>query len=122
MTPARRRRPTGWRMARRSLSLGAGPSSPWDAARSSVRPSSRLLLGTGAAQPLGHVGHLAEDIPGALGTERPLGQGSVGMERFVATLREIGFTGSLNIEREVESQEQRIADMRMGAELLGKLI
>ena len=62
------------------------------------------------------------DVPGALGTERPLGQGSVGMERFVETLREIGFTGALNIEREVESQQERIADMRMGAELLGKLI
>ena len=63
-----------------------------------------------------------KDVPGALGTERPLGQGSVGMERFVAALREIGFTGSLNIEREVESQQQRIADMKMGAELLSKLI
>src|SRR5258708_483994 len=26
------------------------------------------------------------DVPGALGSERPLGQGSVGMERFVQTL------------------------------------
>src|SRR5205807_10625041 len=40
--------------------------------------------------------------PTALGKERPLGQGAVGVERFIAALREIGFRGSLNIERETE--------------------
>ncbi|MGH9626865.1 MAG: sugar phosphate isomerase/epimerase family protein [Bryobacteraceae bacterium] len=39
--------------------------------------------------------------PGALGTEMPLGEGDVGMERFVAKLNEIGYTGPLVIEREV---------------------
>src|SRR5258708_3153106 len=39
------------------------------------------------------------DKPGALGTERPLGQGSVGMERYIAKLKEVGFRGPLNIER-----------------------
>ena len=58
----------------------------------------------------------------ALGHERPLGQGSVGMERFVAALREIGFEGSLNIEREGVEQDQRLIDMRLGAELLAGLI
>src|SRR5437588_4260861 len=33
----------------------------------------------------------AAGVPGALGMERPLGKGSVGIPRFVATLREIGF-------------------------------
>ncbi|MBM3782959.1 MAG: sugar phosphate isomerase/epimerase [Acidobacteria bacterium] len=39
--------------------------------------------------------------PGTLGTEMPLGQGSVGMANFVNTLKEIGYTGALTIEREV---------------------
>lgn len=39
--------------------------------------------------------------PGALGTEMPLGQGAVGMERFVNKLKEIGYRGPLTIEREV---------------------
>lgn len=61
------------------------------------------------------------DKPGALGTERPLGQGSVGMERFIATLREIGFRSSLNIEREAENQRERIEDIRAAVQLLRKL-
>ncbi len=56
--------------------------------------------------------------PGALGTERPLGQGAVGMQRFVAALREIGCTGPLNVEREVENQQERLRDIAMGLELL----
>jgi sugar phosphate isomerase/epimerase len=52
------------------------------------------------------------DQPGALGSERPLGQGSVGIPRFVAKLKEIGFRGPLNIEREAENQQERIADIR----------
>jgi L-ribulose-5-phosphate 3-epimerase len=62
-----------------------------------------------------------KDKPGALGTERPLGQGSVGIPRFVQTLREIGFQGSLNIERETESQEERLRDIRMAVALLKRL-
>jgi sugar phosphate isomerase/epimerase len=57
-------------------------------------------------------------VPGALGTERPLGQGSVGIERFVRTLQEIGFTGPLNIEREAENQQERLRDMRDAVGLL----
>lgn len=41
------------------------------------------------------------DKPGALGAEMPLGEGAVGMERFVAKLKEIGYKGPLVIEREV---------------------
>ncbi len=62
-----------------------------------------------------------KNSPGALGTETPLGQGAVGMERFLSTLKEVGFEGPLNIEREAENQEQRIADMRMAVDLLRKL-
>jgi sugar phosphate isomerase/epimerase len=42
-----------------------------------------------------------KDVPGALGTEMPIGEGSVGMDRFIATLKKIGYTGPLTIEREV---------------------
>jgi sugar phosphate isomerase/epimerase len=60
-------------------------------------------------------------VEGALGSERPLGQGSVGMDRFVATLKEIGYKGILSIEREAENQEERIADIRMAVGLLKRL-
>ncbi len=60
-------------------------------------------------------------VPGALGKERPLGKGSVGIERLIATLREIGFKGPLNVEREAEDPQERLRDMRMGVELLRKL-
>jgi sugar phosphate isomerase/epimerase len=62
-----------------------------------------------------------KDVAGALGSEKPLGQGSVGMDRFVNTLREIGFRGPLNIEREAENQEERIRDIRAAVGLLRKL-
>ena len=62
-----------------------------------------------------------KDVPGALGTERPLGQGSVGIERFIAKLKEIGYRGTLNIEREVENQEERLRDIRMAVGLLERL-
>jgi L-ribulose-5-phosphate 3-epimerase len=63
-----------------------------------------------------------EDVPGALGTERPLGQGSVGIPEFVQTLREIGFRGSLNVERETEDQATRVREMGEGVQLLRKLV
>ena len=59
--------------------------------------------------------------PGALGTERPLGQGAVGIPRFVAKLKEIGFRGPLNIEREAENQTERLLDIGAGVSLLNNL-
>ena len=59
--------------------------------------------------------------PGALGKERPLGQGAVGIPRFVAKLKEIGFRGSLNIEREADNQPERIADIRKAVPYLKSL-
>ena len=97
-------------------------------------PANMILYGTG--DPIEALGVLAphvisvhckdgdwppKDVPGALGTERPLGQGSVGMERFIAKLKDIGYKAPLNIEREVEDQEQRRADIRMAVELLRRL-
>ncbi|HEV2687976.1 MAG TPA: sugar phosphate isomerase/epimerase [Bryobacteraceae bacterium] len=61
------------------------------------------------------------DQPGALGKERPLGQGSVDIPRFVHKLQEIGFRGPLNIEREAENQAERIADIRKAIAYLNSL-
>jgi L-ribulose-5-phosphate 3-epimerase len=55
---------------------------------------------------------------GQLGIERRLGEGSVGMERFVDKLKQIGYRGGLFVEREVEPLATRLADMRFGIELL----
>jgi sugar phosphate isomerase/epimerase len=97
-------------------------------------PANMILYGTG--DPIEALGILkshvisvhAKDgdwppkgVAGALGTERPLGQGSVGMERFVAKLREIGYRNPMNIEREVEDHQQRLADIRMGVQLLERI-
>jgi len=97
-------------------------------------PANMILYGTG--DPIEALGVLAphvisvhakdgdwppKNVPGALGTERPLGQGSVGMERFIAKLKEIGYRNPLNIEREVPDHGQRLADIRMAVGLLEKL-
>ena len=63
----------------------------------------------------------AAGVPGALGLERQLGKGSVGIGRFVETLRKIGFRGPLNVEREAEDQETRIHDLAEGVRLLRSL-
>ncbi|MBS1828045.1 MAG: sugar phosphate isomerase/epimerase [Acidobacteria bacterium] len=94
-------------------------------------PANMILYGTG--DPIEALGVLAPHVisvhakdgdwppagvEGALGTERPLGQGAVGMPRFVAKLKEIGYKGPMNIERETEDLEQRYADMAMAVKLL----
>ncbi len=61
-------------------------------------------------------------VPGALGTEQPLGKGSVGMERFIAKLKEIRYQGPLCIEREVHDKEERARDIQAGVALLEKLV
>jgi len=62
------------------------------------------------------------DSPRGLGSEQPLGKGSVGMERFVRTLAEIGFRGPLNVERETEDQGQRLREIRDGVDLLRRIV
>ncbi|MEW6355269.1 MAG: sugar phosphate isomerase/epimerase family protein [Planctomycetota bacterium] len=48
------------------------------------------------------------DKPGETwGKEVPLGQGAVGMENFLRTLKEIGYDGALTIEREIHGPEQK---------------
>ena len=60
-------------------------------------------------------------IPGALGHERPLGQGAVGIPRFLDQLKQVGFRGPLTIERETHDQEQRMSDIGMAVKLLKEL-
>lgn len=57
----------------------------------------------------------------ALGVERALGEGAMGIDRFIAKLKAIGFEGPLNIEREIENSEQWLVDIRRAAALLNRL-
>lgn len=97
-------------------------------------PANMILYGTG--DPIAALDTLAphvitvhckdgdwppKDSPGALGTEKPLGQGSVGMERFITKLKETGYRGPLTIEREAHDHDARLRDIMVGAELLRRL-
>ena len=98
-------------------------------------PANLILYGTGdPIQALGLLGqhvisvHAKDgswpptDAPKALGIEMPLGQGAVGMEQFLAKLKQVGFTGPLNVEREIENRTQKLKDMKMGVALLRRLL
>jgi sugar phosphate isomerase/epimerase len=61
-------------------------------------------------------------FPDKLGTERPLGEGSVGIPRFIAALRRAGFAGTVNVEREIEDQRRRMEDIRNAVRMLHDLI
>lgn len=63
-----------------------------------------------------------KETPGALGTERALGQGAVGIERFVRTLQEVGFRGTLNIEREGAAPGGWLQDVGDAVRLLKGLV
>lgn len=58
----------------------------------------------------------------AWGKEVALGEGDVGMEKFLRTLKEIGYAGPLTIEREIpEDREQQKADIGIAVKLLTDL-
>lgn len=57
--------------------------------------------------------------PGTWGDEVVAGTGEVDWPAFFATLREVGFTGELCIER--EAGDQRVADIRAARELVEKV-
>jgi L-ribulose-5-phosphate 3-epimerase len=57
-------------------------------------------------------------VPGTWGQEVPLGKGQVNIRRFVEALQRVGYRGPLCIEREVGSQEERLADVAHGIRLL----
>jgi sugar phosphate isomerase/epimerase len=109
-----------------------------DVARPNLRinfdPANLILYGTG--EPIAALRELAPhvvsvhckdgdwppaSVPGALGSERPLGQGSVGIPAFVKALRDIGFQGSLNVEHECEDQSERWRDIANAVALLRSL-
>ncbi|MDE2506114.1 MAG: sugar phosphate isomerase/epimerase, partial [Planctomycetota bacterium] len=57
-------------------------------------------------------------VPGHWGEEVPLGEGEVGIARFVRALRAIGYDGALVIEREVGDQAGRMRDVAHGLRVL----
>lgn len=92
-------------------------------------PANMLLYDMG--DPLAAVEILGPDIrsvhvkdarrprtPGTWGEEVPLGQGEVNIPAFLDVLKKVGYAGPLCIEREVGNQEQRLADIASGAQLL----
>ena len=82
-------------------------------------PANMILYGTGEPiEALRKVGRFVRSVhckdakwaaqPGKeWGQEVPLGQGDVGMENFLRTLKEIGYTGPLTIEREIAQEPER---------------
>lgn len=97
-------------------------------------PANMILYGTG--DPIEALDVLAKHVvtvhckdgdwpdrskPAALGVERALGEGSVGMERFIHKLKETGFRGVLSIEREESNAERRAADIRKAVALLRRI-
>jgi len=91
-------------------------------------PANMIMYGTG--DPIDALGLLAPWVRGVhckdgewpkaegqLGEEKPLGEGQVGIERFIAKLQEIGYEGPLTIEREIPG-EQQMRDFVRGKKLL----
>ena len=96
-------------------------------------PANMILYGTGEPiAALKKIGSLvrsvhckdgtwaAEDVRGVeWGAEVPLGEGDVGMEDYLRTLDELGYTGPLTIEREIpEDRERQKADIGHAVSLL----
>ena len=105
-----------------------------DNLRINFDPANMILYGTG--DPIAALDTLAQHVitvhckdgdwppknrAGALGEEKPLGQGSVGMDRFIAKLKAIHYKGPLTIEREASDPVQRMKDIEMAIRLLGNL-
>lgn len=82
-------------------------------------PANMILYGTGEPiEALKKIGSLVRSVhckdgkwaanPGKeWGTEMPLGEGDVGMETYLRTLDELGYTGPLTIEREIPQEPER---------------
>jgi sugar phosphate isomerase/epimerase len=56
-----------------------------------------------------------------LGKEKPLGTGRVNFPALVKKLKELGYTGTLTIEREISGEQQKV-DIIAGKEILESLI
>lgn len=59
--------------------------------------------------------------PGSLGTERPLGQGSVNIPAFVGVLKETGYLGPICVESGVHGELQRWRALSQAVALLNSL-
>jgi len=96
-------------------------------------PANMILYGTGdPIEALRSVGHLVRSVHckdgtwapenergHAWGQEVPLGQGDVGLERYLRTLWEIGYRGPLTIEREIpQDRAKQKADVGQAVDLL----
>ena len=94
-------------------------------------PANMILYGTG--DPIEALGVLAphvvsvhckdgdwpdRDNPAALGQELPLGEGVVGIDRFVHRLKELDYRGILSIEREEKNPVKRDRDIEAAVKLL----
>ena len=96
-------------------------------------PANMILYGTGdPIAALKQVGHLVRSVHckdakwaptgergQAWGQEVALGEGDVGMETYLRTLKELGYTGPLTIEREIaHDRERQKADIGHAVRLL----
>jgi sugar phosphate isomerase/epimerase len=99
-------------------------------------PANMILYGTGdPIEALRKVGHLVRSVHckdakwapkgqrgKSWGTEVALGEGDVGMETYLRTLKELGYTGPLTIEREIaHDRERQKADIGHAVRLLTDL-
>jgi len=97
-------------------------------------PANMILYGSGEPiEALERVGRYVRSVhckdatwsdkPGeTFGAEVPLGQGAVGMEDFLRTLDELGYTGPLTIEREIAQEpERQKEEIGAGIKLLNEL-
>ena len=99
-------------------------------------PANMILYGTGdPIEALQKVGHLvrsvhckdatwaAEDVRGKeWGCEVPLGEGDVGLETYLRTLKDLGYVGPLTIEREIaHDRDRQKADIGMAVDKLVEL-
>ncbi|KXB07614.1 Fe-S cluster assembly protein HesB [candidate division MSBL1 archaeon SCGC-AAA382A20] len=95
-------------------------------------PANMILYGSGAPlEAVNKVGGyvrsvhckdaVGSDNPGVeFGVETPLGEGEVDIEKFIATLANLGYEGPLTIEREIGGQQQ-IKDIEKAIKLLNSL-
>jgi len=95
-------------------------------------PANLILYGkANPIDALGIVGKYVRDVHAkdglyprdgkSLGEERVVGTGAVNYPAFIAKLKEIGYDGTLTVEREI-SGEQQIEDIKSTIKYLGELI
>ena len=96
-------------------------------------PANMILYGSG--EPIEALGIVADYVvsvhakdgkwppgEGQLGTEYPLGSGDVGVGRFIAKLKDIGYRGPITMEREIPDWDRKVRDLVQGRNLLESLI